>query len=479
MKKLIYMVLLFITIIFAGCIDEPSLDDADAEKIVIKSGDIQYYSWNDDLNNTNIQFKIESNNPIDVFVIPSNELKNIKNDKDFKYYAELSRQNILSYNTRGLVPSNTIIVIVNNRDKDAQVSIKLLVVEPQDNENTLKTTIFKNTNNNNQLAELDLNTIYYTPYPLAFYNVFYELGEPDITYNITNNGKNPIIIRLTSEYQGYSNKAITTEIIMPNETDEINQTIPLIKDRIKQIKTKTKFNLHYIIEYNDNGEWKTYDEQTEMIDIYPMDTMVWAIKDSEGNEVPIYEYVTVFITPKDDAIMELLGIAKEYHPERSLAGYQYSGDDLEGWREYTDLQVKAIYDALKYGYGVSYVNTPTAYGKDTVQKVKLPKETLATSSGNCIDGAVLFASAIEALGMHPYIIVIPGHAFVAWDVDGSGNYIEALETTMVGNYDFEDALNRGNKELLENWDALTDDDPWNGQLINVKEGRELGILPME
>ncbi|UXM84587.1 hypothetical protein [Methanococcus aeolicus] len=468
MKKLIYMVLLFITIIFAGCIDEPSLDDADAEKIVIKSGDIQYYSWNDDLNNTNIQFKIESNNPIDVFVIPSNELKNIKNDKDFKYYAELSRQNILSYNTRGLVPSNTIIVIVNNRDKDAQVSIKLLVVEPQDNENTLKTTIFKNTNNNNQLAELDLNTIYYTPYPLAFYNVFYELGEPDITYNITNNGKNPIIIRLTSEYQGYSNKAITTEIIMPNETDEINQTIPLIKDKIKQIKTKTKFNLHYIIEYNDNGEWKTYDEQTEMIDIYPMDTMVWAIKDDEGNEIPMNDYVAVFITPKNDEIMELLSKAKERHPEKSLSGYQ--DKDVNS-------QIKAIYDALKYDYKVSYVDVSNAYGKDWVQKVRLPKETLKLKSANCVDGAVLFASAIGALGMSPYIILLPEHAFVAWD-DGTGNIV-ALETVMVGNANFEEALYEGNRQLDENWEILNDDDPWNGQIIDIKECRELDILPVE
>jgi len=399
----------------------------------------------------------------------------------------LSRQNILSYGAEGVVPSNTIIVIVNNGDKDAQVSIKLLAVEPIDNEGTLKTSMFKNenknsnanNNHNNQLSDLELNTIYYSPYPLAFYNMFYELGEPDITFEITNNGENPITIRLTSEYQGYSNKAITTETIMPKETKEINQTIPLIRNKIEQIKTKTKFSLHYKVEYDNNGEWKTYDEQTEMIDVYPMDTMVWAIKDDEGNEIPMYEYVTVFITPKDDSIMELLGIAKEYHPERSLEGYQYWGDDLEGWTEYTNLQIKAIYDALKYEYGISYVNTPVAYGKDTVQKVKLPRETLATSSGNCIDGAVLFASAIEALGMHPYIVIIPGHAFVAWDVDENGNYIEALETTMVGSNDFEDALNEGNRELEENWDALTDDDPWNGQIIDIKECRELGILPME
>ena len=470
-------------IIFAGCVDDkeyndntynPSINDVNAEKMVIEAGNVHYYEWNSNLSKMDVQFKIESNNPIDVFVVLSNELENIKNDKDFKYYAELSRQNILSYGAEGVVPSNTIIVIMNKGDKDAQVSIKLLAVEPIDNnKGTLKTSVFKNENknskaNNNQLSDLELNTIHYSPYPLAFYNMFYELGEPDVTYKITNNGENPITIRLASEYQGYSNKAITTETIMPKETKEINQTIPLIKDKIKQIKTKTKFSLHYKVEYDNNGEWKTYDEQTDMIDVYPMDTIVWEIKDDKGNGIPMNEYIAVFVTPKDTSIMELLSKAKERHPEKTLSGYQ---------DEDVNLQIKSIYDALKYDYKVSYVDVSNAYGKDYVQKVRLPKESLKLKSANCVDGAVLFASAIEALGMKPYIVVLPQHAFVAWD-DGTG-YIVALETTMVGNADFEDALNEGNEELDANWDALNDDDPWNGQIIDIKECRELGVLPME
>ena len=482
MKKLLYVILLSSMVIFAGCTDEeytddtykPSLDDVNAEKMVIEAGNVHYYEWNSNLSKMDVQFKIESNNPIDVFVVLSNELENIKNDKDFKYYAELSRQNILSYGAEGVVPSNTIIVIMNKGDKDAQVSIKLLAVEPIDNnKGTLKTSVFKNENknskaNNNQLSDLELNTIHYSPYPLAFYNMFYELGEPDVTYKITNNGENPITIRLASEYQGYSNKAITTETIMPKETKEINQTIPLIKDKIKQIKTKTKFSLHYKVEYDNNGEWKTYDEQTDMIDVYPMDTIVWEIKDDKGNGIPMNEYIAVFVTPKDTSIMELLSKAKERHPEKTLSGYQ--DEDVNS-------QIKSIYDALKYDYKVSYVDVSNAYGKDYVQKVRLPKESLKLKSANCVDGAVLFASAIEALSMKPYIVVLPQHAFVAWD-DGTG-YIVALETTMVGNADFEDALNEGNEELDANWDALNDDDPWNGQIIDIKECRELGVLPME
>lgn len=235
---------------------------------------------------------------------------------------------------------------------------------------------------------------------------------------------------------------------MPGETKIINQTIPLIKEKIEQIKTKTKFSLHYRIEYEENGQWKVWGEQTVMIDAYPMDTMVWAWRDDEGNWWPLYDYIAVFVTPKDPSIQDLLAVAKEYATDdfgpysdyglyRSLPGYQYQGDSDEEWTIYTALQVMAIYNALQDA-GMSYVNTPIAFGKDAVQKVKLPKETLETLSGNCIDGAA-----------------------------------------MIGSASFEEAWEYGNQELQQYWDALQDDDPWNGVIIDIEACREDGILPIE
>ncbi len=326
---------------------------------------------------------------------------------------------------------------------------------------------------------LESEVIYYEPYPLAFYNAFYQMNIPSITFEIFNPMDNPLTVKLTSEYQGVSYPSITTKTVEPGEWETINQTIQLKRDEISKIKTKTKLSLLYKIEYEDNGDWKIWDEQTVQIDAYPMDTMVWAIKDENGNEIPLYGYIATFVTPKSDAVRELLAVAKEYHPERSLAGYQCGGCSDEEWIVYTAQQVKAIYDALQDYYGVSYVNTPTAFGKDAVQKVNLPKDSLRLSSANCIDGVVVFASAIEALGMRPYIVIIPGHAFVAWDVKGDGSLIDALETTMVGSASFEEAWEMGNKQLEQYWDELFDEDPWNGIVIDITEARKIGILPME
>ena len=327
---------------------------------------------------------------------------------------------------------------------------------------------------------LSTNTIVYEPYPLAFYNVFYEQGLPDITFELNNTGEIPLTIRLSAEYLGYSYNSISTVDLAPGESKVVNMTISLMPEKIEQIKTKTKFALHYKIEYEKDGQWKTFDEDTKMIDVYPVDTAVLWMQDSSGEWYPLYEYLAVFVTPKSDAVQELLAKAIDYHPYHSLVGYQCNGCNSAEWEENTNEQVKAIYDALKYEYHVRYLSMTTAFGSETdiVQRVNLPDETLRLGTANCLDGTLLFASALEAIGINPYIVILPGHAFVAWDIREDGRFTEALETTLIGYADFEEALDEGNRELDEHWSDLTDGDYTNGEMISIKEAREVGILPL-
>lgn len=447
-----------------------------------------------------LQFEIQSNNPVDVYVVPSEaDFKLLQDGKEFRYYPLLSRQSILHYQAEGVVLATSYIIIFNSGDSDAIVSLKAIAVESREKSyETDKTTLTfiltsaQTATPTQEAFYLKTQTWYYEPYPLAFYNAFYHQKSPDVTFEIYNPMDYPITVRLTSEYQGISYPAITTETIIPGERKTINQTIQLKADEVEKIKTKTKITLHYKIEYEEGGQWRVWDEQTVMIDAYPKDTMVLWMKDNEGNWHPMHEYIAVFVTPKVEEVRELLAIAKEYAIDdfgpysdyglyRSLPGYQCEDCTDEKWVIYTALQVKAIYNALKYEYGISYVHMPTAFAtdKENTQRISTPKESLYLSSANCVDGAILFASVLEALGMHPYIVIVPGHAFVAWDVKGDGTIIDALETTMIGSHDFEDAWVKGNKELEKYWDVLWDDDYRNGVIIDITACREAGILPME
>jgi hypothetical protein len=80
------------------------------------------------------------------------------------------------------------------------------------------------------------------------------------------------------------------------------------------------------------------------------------------------------------------------------------------------------------------------------QRTRLPRQSLRSKSANCMDGAVLMASLLEGASLNASLVLVPGHAFVAWETwDGSGKW-QCLETTMMGEGVFEDACQSGQEQ---------------------------------
>ena len=139
-------------------------------------------------------------------------------------------------------------------------------------------------------------------------------------------------------------------------------------------------------------------------------------------------------------------------------------------------QVEAIYNALKYYYKTTYINSPVSYPEGT-QRIRLPKDALALASANCIDGVVLMASALENISLNPFIVLIPGHAFLAWETWNGSNVIEAVETTMLGSDTFENAYIEGNRKLsieFDNKNFVTG----KSILLSIKELRKNQFYPL-
>jgi hypothetical protein len=65
-------------------------------------------------------------------------------------------------------------------------------------------------------------------------------------------------------------------------------------------------------------------------------------------------------------------------------------------------QARAVYEGLQ-ARNIVYTNVGGSFF-DGAQNVKLPAQSLTTGSANCIDGALVFASAFEAMGMQPVLI---------------------------------------------------------------------------
>ena len=297
-----------------------------------------------------------------------------------------------------------------------------------------------------------------------------------IDFKITNPTGSPRTVIVESEIPGYTEKSINTVEVPAHGNIMVGQTPSLRPSQIPSEMTSAM--LHYKVALADGTR---IDEQTKPIKIYAKDTMVWLVFDGvEWNDMT--PFIAAWVTPHAAEIDPLVRKAAEYNPAKSMDGYQ-CGDSCtdKEWEDDTNAQVKAIFMALKNDYQITYINSPIAYGKenDNNQRVRLPKDSLASKSANCIDGTVLYASAIESIGMNPHVIILPTHAFVCYDTrpDSSG-HLDCLETTITRSSTFEEAVETGNQKYQ---DEITNGNFKSGksQDLSIANLRKVGILPMQ
>lgn len=86
--------------------------------------------------------------------------------------------------------------------------------------------------------------------------------------------------------------------------------------------------------------------------------------------------------------------------------------------DYVDRQVRALYEGLQQ---LSLTFMPTeliwiAGETELLQRVRRPEEVLSDLQRrvNCLDGAILFASLLEYMGLDPILVLVPHHALAGW-----------------------------------------------------------------
>jgi len=192
---------------------------------------------------------------------------------------------------------------------------------------------------------------------------------------------------------------------------------------------------------DDTG--KAFFEQSYDVELQPRDTLPLVLQLGDVQK-PTNDFIAAWVTPNAKAVEKFITDAKKRLPK---------GSSFSGPQSATMPQVKAIYDELK-ARGYSYVMDPPLLAESTFsQRTRLPSEVLKSTNAQCIEGAILFATLIEAIGVKPYVIRIPGHAFVGWELspkDGAKpGTINFVETTAVHDADFDGAVKYAQKEFDE------------------------------
>jgi hypothetical protein len=268
--------------------------------------------------------------------------------------------------------------------------------------------------------------------PTSIHHLLDRDEHPLISCTIQNHSPDTRRLRVTSFLEGYSARAVDMVELAGDEKVEITQLPTLFPDRVRDITELTKATVNVMVEDVD-GAVELH--RTATVPLLARTAVPLAVMEPEtGRWQDLSRYLGAFVTPNTPPIMAFLRRVAEHHPDLRLVGYQ-------GQRDGVARQVQAIFYALKAA-GITYVNSVVAFSPEDgtqTQRIRLPGESLADRQANCVDGTVLVASLLEAMSMNPAIVVVPAHAFVAWETWPDSGEWRYLETTMIGSATFEAA----------------------------------------
>ena len=142
----------------------------------------------------------------------------------------------------------------------------------------------------------------------------------------------------------------------------------------------------------------------EMIVGYRNPMRVLAYDQSPGPDY--FNFLPAFVMPNHPAIPALMNetarILNKWGKHAALEGYQ--GKDPNRVR----VLAAAAYAAIQK-QNIVYANPPASFSAG--QRIRTPEIVLEQHLGTCMDMSLLYASLLEAIGLHPVLYLIQGHIF--------------------------------------------------------------------
>jgi hypothetical protein len=309
------------------------------------------------------------------------------------------------------------------------------------------------------------------PLPTGIYHLLDPDTDPLLTVVVANvsTDRKPRRVCVKAFIEGLSAEAIRTVEIERGKDVTLKLLPTLFPERARAITEVQRATLHLRVE--------DLDGKPECHDTFPVVCLARnssfnaVTRPDTGESVDLTHYYGAWVTPHAEPVQDCIRRAADVCETHMIYGYQGKGQDS------VTAQVRALYAALRAAE-ITYVNSVIDYGAapgQQTQRTRLPRESLAGKRANCIDGSVLMASLLEGASLNAALILVPGHALVAWETwDGSGEW-RCLETTLIGSADFDAACHSGQRILDEDQNYYSD----RLRIHRLADLRERGIWPME
>ena len=320
----------------------------------------------------------------------------------------------------------------------------------------------------------------------APYAVEYECADELITPYYHLYGKvlgDFVVVRLTnrtdafaqflmeSEIDGYGSSWKNTVQVPPGETAEVRQNPRLIPESIALLNVQRYANLSIRVTLLNEGEDELLLSESKEILLYSRRDYAWVQGLDEQQNLDL---LASFVMPNDPAVEELLRRAAEYTDSGQIwSGYGEVEHDTE---ETVWDRLRAVWQA-EQGYNLTYISTWVSFTPGASQRMRLPYEVLEQSGGNCIELVFLYASAVEAMDLECAIVLVPGHSYLAVRSDLINESYYFIETTLIGQEDFEGAVESAGTRWEQDGEML-DADAEGYDWVDIEAARAWGIIPV-
>ncbi|GAB4168029.1 MAG: hypothetical protein Fur0032_06170 [Terrimicrobiaceae bacterium] len=268
-------------------------------------------------------------------------------------------------------------------------------------------------------------------------------------------------------------------------------------DALAAVTQAKPFNISMQLEIDGKSVGKKVATAT----LRPINDCLFGVEENhDDGETTTSDYSWLFsayVNENHPWVDRILKEALETRIVDSFTGYQ-SGDP-----DQVLLQIFAIWNVMQRR-GLRYSDITTTSTEDDgvySQHVRLFDQSLDAAQANCVDGTVLLAALLRKIGLHPYLILVPGHMYLAVGLDEETTI--GIETTLMGSTDlprvgkdgaarfqnlddvknetswesFEAAVAVGTEDLEKNADEF-DSDSLSYQVIDLATARSAGILPL-
>ncbi|MFH1513018.1 MAG: hypothetical protein ABIG45_06660 [Bacillota bacterium] len=320
-------------------------------------------------------------------------------------------------------------------------------------------------------APYQIDYVYTSELITSYYHLYGNVLDDFVEVNLLNRSDETAWFLVETEIDGYSSVSSDTVEVPAGETVELRQNPRLIPESMEKLNSQRYANFVIRVTLLTDGEDELLLAESTEILLYSRRDYTWV----DGCTVQENRnLLAAYVTPNDPAVEELLRCAADYTGSGMIwSGYGDGENDESGtvWE-----RLEAVWRAEE-DYDLTYISTWVSFTPESSQRMRMPFEVLEQEGGNCIELVFLFASAVEAMDMECAIVLVPGHAYLAVRTDSVNAEYYFVETTLIGQTDFNEAVNYGYSSWEEDGPLLDAGEEYYGW-VDMADAREWGVLPV-